>query len=77
MSLTSQKHIFDIPEDVSYLNIASLSPAFAAIEEAGVRAVLKKNRPYLTSSEDFINPVTEMRDLFAKLIDVDETDRIH
>ena len=76
MSLTSQKHIFDIPEDVSYLNIASLSPAFAAIEEAGVRAVLKKNRPYLTSSEDFINPVTEMRDLFAKLIDVDETDRI-
>ena len=69
MRLTNRKHLFDIPEDVTYLNIASLSPSFKAIEEAGIQSVLKKNRPYLTTSADFFNPVIEMRELFSKLID--------
>jgi selenocysteine lyase/cysteine desulfurase len=76
MSLTSQKHIFDIPKDVTYLNIAALSPAFAAIEDAGVRAVLKKSRPYLTTVDDFFHPVNELRALFAELIQADHADRI-
>jgi selenocysteine lyase/cysteine desulfurase len=76
MSLTSQKHLFDIPEDVTYLNIAALSPAFAAIEDAGVRAVLRKNRPWLTTVDDFFDPVIELRELFAELIETDNVDRI-
>lgn len=76
MKLTSQKHLFDIPEDVSYLNIAALSPSFKAIEEAGVRSVMQKNRPYLTKVSDFFDPVKELRELCAQLIDVDDPDRI-
>lgn len=76
MLLTCQKDIFDIPKNVTYLNIAALSPAFTAIEDAGVRSVLKKSRPYLTTSEDFINPVTELRELFARLIGTAEVDRV-
>jgi len=76
MSLTSQKHLFDIPEDVTYLNTTALSPAFAAIEDAGVRAVLKKSRPYLTTVDDFFNPVIELRELFAELIDAEHVDRV-
>ena len=76
MQLSSQKHLFNIPENVTYLNIASLSPSFKAIEEAGINAVLKKNRPYLITGSDFFDPVTELRELFARLIDADHVDRI-
>lgn len=76
MGLKSQKHLFKIPDNVTYLNIASLSPSFHAIEEAGIQAVLKKNTPYLTTSADFFEPVIEMRKLFAKLISAENFERI-
>ncbi len=76
MKLSCQKHLFDIPEDVSYLNIAALSPSFKSIEEAGIRSVMQKNRPYLTKISDFFDPVEELRGLYAQLIDVDDSDRI-
>ncbi|WP_075342937.1 aminotransferase class V-fold PLP-dependent enzyme [Tenacibaculum agarivorans] len=76
MSLTNQKHLFDIPEEISYLNIASLSPSFKSIEEAGIRAVKEKSRPYTIPSSDFFDPVVELKQLFAKLIDVEDYNRI-
>ena len=54
MKLTNQKHLFDIPDTVHYLNIASLSPSFKSIEEAGIRAVKEKSKPYLIPSSDFL-----------------------
>ncbi len=76
MSLTHQKDVFDIPEDVTYLNIASLSPSFKSIEEAGVKAVKEKSKPYLIPSSDFFNPVIKLKKLFAQLIAVDDYNRI-
>ena len=76
MSLTNQKHLFDLPEDVTYLNIASLSPSFKSIKEAGLRAVKEKSKPYLIPSSDFFNPVTELKQLFAQLINVNDYNRI-
>lgn len=71
-----QKHLFDIPEDVTYLNIASLSPSFKAVEQAGIDAVLQKSRPFTIPVSDFFDPVTELKTLFARLIDADESERI-
>ena len=76
MSLSTQKDIFKIPDDVTYLNTASFSPAFTAIEEAGIKAVLEKNRPDLYSMDDFFQPINELRSLFAKLIDAANPDRV-
>ena len=76
MNLQNQKHLFKIPEDVTYLNIASLSPSFHSMQEAGLNAVLKKNTPHLTKVSDFFEPVIEMRELFAKLIDAETHERI-
>jgi selenocysteine lyase/cysteine desulfurase len=76
MSLACQKDLFDIPKDVTYLNTAALSPAFAAIEDAGIRGILKKSRPWLTTVDDFFNPVIELRELFAQLIEADHVDRV-
>ncbi len=76
MSLQNQKHLFDIPEDVTYLNIASQSPGFKAIFEAGMEGLRQKNKPYTISASDYFEPVVELRKLFAKLVEADSYDRI-
>ncbi|MBO3097738.1 aminotransferase class V-fold PLP-dependent enzyme [Gelidibacter pelagius] len=76
MNIAEQKDLFDIPEDICYLNTASLSPSFKAVEKAGIEAVLQKSRPYLIPSSDFFDPVIELKKRFAQLIEVDNYERI-
>ncbi|MDG5491379.1 aminotransferase class V-fold PLP-dependent enzyme [Psychroserpens sp. SPM9] len=76
MILKHQKHLFNIEDHITYLNTASLSPSFKAVEQAGIDAVLQKSQPYTIPSSDFFDPVTELKGLFAQLIDIDEPERI-
>ena len=76
MPLKNQKHLFYIPEDVTYLNIASQSPAFKAIYEAGLEGLKQKNQPHKIRISDYFEPVTELKKLFAQLIDEDNFNRI-
>jgi len=76
MPLQNQSYLFDIPEDITYLNIASQSPAFKTIYEAGLEGLTQKNRPYTILGFDYFEPVVELKKLFAELIDVDDYNRI-
>ena len=76
MDLQHQKHLFNIPEEITYLNIASQSPAFKAIHEAGLNGLLQKSQPYTIKTSDYFDPVIELRQLFAELVDVDDYNRI-
>lgn len=76
MKLTNQKHLFSIPGEVVYLNIASQSPSFKKIEEAGIKAVKQKSQPQKIITDDYFEPVKEVKKLFAKIIDVDNFNRI-
>lgn len=76
MDIAEQKNLFDLPENICYLNTASLSPSFKAVEKAGIDAVLQKSRPYLIPSSDFFDPVIELKKRFAKLIELDDYERI-
>jgi len=76
MALQNQKHIFDLPEDITYLNIASQSPAFKAIYEAGLEGLKQKNRPYTITGSDYFEPVVTLKKLFAELVDVSDYNRI-
>ncbi len=76
MPLQNQKQLFSIPETVTYLNIASLSPSFKAIEEAGIRAIKEKSKPFLIPSSHFFDPVIEVKKLFAKLIEAPDYNRV-
>jgi len=71
-----QKHLFDLPEDITYLNIASQSPAFKAIYNAGLEGLNQKNRPYEIGLSDNFEPVVTLKKLFAKLIEEDDYNRI-
>ena len=76
MDSSLQQQLFDIPEDICYLNTASLSPSFKAVEAAGIEAILQKSRPYLIPSSDFFEPVIELKKRFAQLIELDDYERV-
>ncbi|GAA3652226.1 aminotransferase class V-fold PLP-dependent enzyme [Flavivirga jejuensis] len=76
MTLNNQKHLFDIPEEITYLNIASQSPSFKAIHEAGLNGLLQKRHPYTISTSDYFEPVKVLKKLFAKLIDIEDYNRV-
>ena len=76
MQLQNQKHLFCIPEDIIYLNIASQSPSFTAVEKAGIDGVLEKSHPYKIVTDSYFKPVQKVKELFAKLVNVDDFNRI-
>ena len=68
MTLTSQRHEFDIPEDVAYLNCAYLGPLSRPTCDVGVGAVARKARPWEITVPDFFEPLTRAREAFARLV---------
>ena len=76
MALKNQKHLFDIPEDITYLNIASQSPTFKTIYDAGLEGLKQKSHPHTIKIADYFEPVIELKKLFAVLIDADDYNRI-
>ena len=71
-----QKHLFDIPQEITYLNIASQSPSFKAIYQAGLEGLKQKNLPYTIKISDYFEPVSELKKLFAQLVEVANYNRI-
>ena len=76
MGISNQKHLFSIPDDITYLNIAAQSPSFKAIEKAGVEAVIDKSHPYKYTSDSYFEPVKELKKRFAQLIEAEDYNSI-
>ena len=68
MILPPQRHLFDIPPDVAYLNCAYMSPLMNAVVEAGRAGVARKARPWTIGQDDFFSEPDRARALFARLV---------
>jgi selenocysteine lyase/cysteine desulfurase len=68
VALESQRHLFEIPEEISYLNCAYMSPQLKAVREAGEKAVARKSRPWEISPRDFFEDSETARGLFARVV---------
>lgn len=66
--IPSQRHLFDIPADVTYLNCAYMSPLPKASIAAGQAAVAAKGQPWHLTSDHFFSDAEAVRALFAQLI---------
>jgi selenocysteine lyase/cysteine desulfurase len=66
--LNSQRELFEIPEEVAYLNCAYMSPQLCAVRAVGEEAVARKSRPWEISPRDFFEGSETARALFAELI---------
>jgi len=66
--MQSQKHLFQLPEDIHYLNCAYMSPLLRSVEAAGQDGLALKRDPSKVVSQDFFTEVEQLRAEFGKLI---------
>lgn len=69
-----QRHLFEIPEDVAYLNCAYMSPLSRAVADAGIQAVCRKAAPWSVKPEHFFTESEQARGLFARLVNASADD---
>ncbi len=66
--LPCQRHLFDLPDEVAYLNCAYLSPLLKTVLQAGQQGVARKAHPWRIETDDFHLETETARGLFADLI---------
>jgi selenocysteine lyase/cysteine desulfurase len=71
MRLASQRHLFELPEGLTWLNCAYMSPQSRAVSAAGHEALGRKAQPWRVRPEDFFTESELLRQLFAGLVDAD------
>ncbi len=64
-----QRHLFDIPDDVAYLNCAYMSPLMKPVLEAGTAGLARKAHPWELTPDKFFTGSDEFRATAAQLID--------
>ena len=67
--LTCQRHLFDIPDDVSYLNCAYMSPLMKQVVEAGNAGLASKQHPWELTPDKFFTGSDDFRTTAAQLLD--------
>src|SRR5690349_4041297 len=71
MVLASQRGLFDIPDEIAYLNCAYMSPLLRSASAAGQTALARKAQPWRIAAADFFTESEVARALFAELIGAD------
>lgn len=65
--IPDQRHLFDIPADVAYLNTATMGPLPVTAFEAGRRGLARKLQPWTIPDTDFFADTSRLRPLLAEL----------
>ena len=68
-----QRHLFDIPDDVAYLNCAYMSPLMKPALEAGTAGLARKAHPWEITPDKFFTGADEFRTTAAQFIDARPT----
>ncbi len=72
--LPCQRHLFDVPRDVCFLNAASWSPLPRAVQQAGEAGVKRKGQPWLLPPSFMQDQHDRARRAAASLIGADAAD---
>jgi len=67
----SQRALFDVPDDVAYLNTANMSPLLHAVRAAGARALERRAAPWSIAAADWFTDVERLREAYARVLGVD------
>lgn len=66
--MQDQKDLFQLPDDIHYINCAYMSPLLRSAVEAGNLGMQKKINPSVLTKEDFFDEAEEIRNVFSKII---------
>src|SRR5260370_13047378 len=64
-----QRHLFDIPDNVAYLNCAYMSPLMKPALEAGTTGLARKAHPWELTPDKFFTGADEFRAIAAQFLD--------
>ena len=67
MPIPCQRHLFNIPDDLAYLNCAYISPSLRSVTDAGREGVHRKAQPWRITAPDFFDESERARELFARI----------
>ncbi len=70
-SIPCQRELFDIPDDIAWLNCAYMSPLMRPAVAAGKAGMRGKARPWDITPPDFYTGPEEARALFARIINAE------
>lgn len=71
-----QREKFQLQRKYAYLNCAFMSPQMKKVENAGIKGIKKKRKPFQIGPKDFFHESETVRLLFSQLIDNDENERV-
>ncbi len=63
-----QRHLFEIPDSIAYLNCAYMSPLLRSVRQAGEQGVARKSQPWDLKPVDFFTETEIVRGQLAQLI---------
>ncbi len=66
--LPCQRHLFDIPDDVAYLNCAYMSPLMKPVIKAGTEGLIRKAHPWKITPDKFFSGADEFRAIAAQIV---------
>lgn len=66
--MKNQKHLFQLPSDIHYLNGAYMSPLLRSVEEIGIEALIRKRNPTGIQPKDFFENAEVLKSNFGKLV---------
>jgi selenocysteine lyase/cysteine desulfurase len=69
--LSDQSHLFDVPDDVTYLNSAYFGPRLHSVGRAAADSVALTGRPWEVAPQQFFEPVERLRGLVASAMNAD------
>ncbi len=72
--IENQRHLFDMPEDIAYLNCAYMSPLMNKVREEGRRGIQAKAQPWRLAPPDFFERSQAARAAFARIINAKADD---
>jgi len=69
--LPPQRELFDLPDDVAFLNCSFMSPQLRAVTRAGVEAVKQKATPWGVGGTEWLGGVEPLREAVGRLLGAD------
>ncbi|WP_219011151.1 aminotransferase class V-fold PLP-dependent enzyme [Aquimarina litoralis] len=70
--MQNQQHLFNLSEEITYLNGAYMSPQLKSVTEIGISAVQRKAQPNQILPEDFFSQREVLKKRFASLIQAND-----
>ena len=69
--ITNARDLFEIPENITYLNCANMAPQLHSVTEAGIAAVRAKESPWKLTAPEWFSGAEVLRGLAAQLLNAD------